>query len=178
MTVQLHLSLLYIYIYIYFSTQRRTIDMATPSSDAPFLLVGGTGTVGSRLASILQSTGNKVLIASRSDASSPNNNHVKFDWFDDSTYSNAFSHPLAASSGGLRGAYLIAPPSLDMVAAMKSFIDLLRSKGVRRFVLLSATSIAKGDPILTGLIHEYLDQLGEAGEVEWAVLRPTWFMGM
>jgi len=152
--------------------------MATPSSDAPFLLVGGTGTVGSRLASILQSTGNKVLIASRSDTSSPNNNHVKFDWFDDSTYSNAFSHPLAVSSGGLRGVYLIAPPSLDMVAAMKSFIDLLRSKGVRRFVLLSATSIAKGDPILTGLIHEYLYQLGEAGEVEWAVSRPTWFMGM
>ena len=56
---------------------------------------------------------------------------------------------------------------------MKAFIDFARGKGVCRFVLLSATSVGKDAPMM-GEVHGYLEGLQD---VEWTVLRPTWFMG-
>ena len=55
-------------------------------------------------------------------------------------------------------------------------MDLAREKGVKRFVLLSASPIARGDEA-TGLgrVGTYLEGLEG---IEWAVLKPTWFMGM
>lgn len=55
---------------------------------------------------------------------------------------------------------------------------------MKRFVLLSASPFERGGPSL-GQVHDYLAELGEKGGkeeggkgIEWAVLRPTWFMGM
>ena len=45
---------------------------------------------------------------------------------------------------------------------------------MRRFVLLSATSVNPGGPMM-GEVHEYLRGLEG---VEWTVLRPAWFVGM
>ncbi|KAI9677977.1 MAG: hypothetical protein M1822_008085 [Bathelium mastoideum] len=54
---------------------------------------------------------------------------------------------------------------------MKPFIDTAKAHGVARFVLLSAIREDETTPG-TGKVHAYLKGLG----VEWAVLRPTWFM--
>ena len=56
---------------------------------------------------------------------------------------------------------------------MKAFIDVAVEKGVRRFVLLSASVLDVGDGPMMGQVSKYLSSLG----VDWAVLRPTWFMG-
>ena len=63
------------------------------------------------------------------------------------------------------------PPD-GSVDPVKTFVDLARSRGVNRFVLLSSSAIKVGGPA-HGQIHQYLSDLG----VEYAVLRPTWFMG-
>ncbi len=54
------------------------------------------------------------------------------------------------------------------------FVDVARSQGVRRFVLLSASIIEQGGEAM-GKTHEYLASLRG---IEYSVLRPTWFMRM
>ncbi|KAK4464147.1 hypothetical protein QBC42DRAFT_263999 [Cladorrhinum samala] len=138
------------------------------SSSAPILILGGTGTVGSRIASQLSSQGFTPIIASRSNGSSDRQpNSVKFDWLDSTTWSEPFSR-------APKSVYLIGPPSLEGDKPMIEFIDYARSRGATRFVLQSASSIEAGGPTM-GKVHAYLRELGQRGEVEWAVLRPTWF---
>ncbi|KAF8156986.1 hypothetical protein B0H34DRAFT_675345 [Crassisporium funariophilum] len=67
--------------------------------------------------------------------------------------------------------YLIAPPVTDALTYVKPFIDLAVDKGVKRFVLLSATTTEPGS-FGSGFNHQYLLDIG----VDYAVLRPTWFM--
>ena len=56
---------------------------------------------------------------------------------------------------------------------INAYIDFLKSRGVKRFVLLSASNVAPGQRIM-GLVHQHLLDL----KVDSVVLRPTWFMGM
>ncbi|KEZ40128.1 AFUA_2G17970 family ergot alkaloid biosynthesis protein [Scedosporium apiospermum] len=155
--------------------------MTTNSTYRPFLILGGTGTVGSRVTHHLRKEGHPALIASRSAKGNGEGplaakGAVYFDWYDESTYLNAFNHPLAVGCGGIRGIFIVAPPSTNMAPAIQAFIDLAKGKGVRRFVFVSASSVSMGDEVLGGLVHKYLYELGSAGEIEWAVLRPCWFM--
>ena len=78
--------------------------------------------------------------------------------------------------GTIRSVYLIAPPGvLDAADLMMEFVDFARNeKGVRRFVLQSASCIESGGPSM-GKVHGHLRELGSRGELEWAVLRPSWF---
>ncbi|KAK4128894.1 NAD(P)-binding protein [Parathielavia appendiculata] len=151
-------------------------------SSQAILVLGGTGTVGSRIVrqlSSYHSTTNSppyhILIASRNGTSSseeqPQNvRHVSFDWHNADTWSSAFS----AFPFPVRSVYLIAPLSLDADRLMTSFVDFARERGARRFVLQSASSVEPGGPAM-GKVHSYLRELGTRGELEWAVLRPTWF---
>jgi len=140
------------------------------SSKGTILLTGGTGKISSRIAPLLSSNGNHVLVASRSgkSASLPKTTGVKFDWLDSTTYSTPFSH------SQIKAIFLIAPPIMDFLPPMKSFIDLAVGKGVRRFVLLSASLLDAGDGPMMRQVSECLSSI----RVEWTVLRPTWFMGM
>ena len=54
----------------------------------------------------------------------------------------------------------------------KAFIDLAISKGVPRIVLLSSSVWDVGDGPMTAAVSQYIISLG----VEYAILRPTWFM--
>jgi hypothetical protein len=139
------------------------------STNETILLLGGTGKVSSRITPLLSSAGYTTLIASRSGTSPslPNVTGVKFDWDDASTYSKPFTTPISAI-------FLIGPPSLDMFTPMKRFIDLAREKSVKRFVLLSASVMEVGDGPAMAEVSKYMSEIG----VEWAVLRPTWFMGI
>lgn len=140
------------------------------SSKGSILLTGGTGKISSRITPLLASNGNTVLVASRSGKypSFASTSGVKFDWFDSTTYTNPFSH------SQISAIFLVAPPIMDCLPPMKAFIDLAVEKGVKRFVLLSASLLDVGDGPMMGQVSKYLSGLG----VEWAVLRPTWFMGM
>jgi len=140
------------------------------------LIVGGTGNTGTRLASILHAAGQSTMLASRSGtvpsslANTDNVKGVKFNWFDPATFENPFT-ALPSSFSPIDRMYLVVPNAEDQLKVTKGFIDLAATKGVKRFVLLSAASCEKGGPAM-GKIHEYLDQKG----VEYFALRPTWFM--
>ncbi|MEV2250897.1 NAD(P)H-binding protein [Streptomyces sp. NPDC050147] len=127
-----------------------------------FLITGGTGTTGSRVATALADQGVSVRVASRTPA--PGTRQVRFDWADAATHGAALS--------GVDGVYLV-PPIGDAAPArlMVPFLERALEAGVRRFVLLSSSAIAEGDPG-AGEVHEALRRLAP----EWAVLRPSWFM--
>ena len=125
------------------------------------LLTGGNGKTSSRLATLLNQEGYPVLVASRSGSKADGINGCHFDWLDKSTYGNPFE---AASD--ISALYIVAPRTLDMLTPTKGFIDYALKKGVKRFVLLSASSIECGDPA-HGKIHEYIKSLN----VEYGVIR-------
>jgi uncharacterized protein YbjT (DUF2867 family) len=141
------------------------------------LLTGGTGKVGRRLTALLAKTSTPTFQASRSGETTtePHASNVKpvaFDWNDETTWTTALAKSQPHS------VYLVAPPFLDMLPPMKAFINLARSKGVKRFILLSGSPLHPDiNGLAIGRVHAYLKQLGDAGEVEWASLRPTWFSG-
>ena len=131
------------------------------------LITGGTGRTGSQLARLLDIAKIPIVIASRSGNAPSPFEGVKFDWFEESTYRNAFdAHP------NIDKVYLVLPSLFDPTPIAKSFIDFAISKGVKRFVLLSASSFEKGDDG-TGRAHDYLAESG----ADYVVLRPTWFIG-
>jgi hypothetical protein len=156
-------------------------------SHPAILVLGGTGTVGSRLVRQLLRSDNSnttILVASRNGNNNKITNpsdddrvqHVPFDWTNTDTWASPFA-PNTSQRLGVGAVYLIAPPgALDADRLMTEFVDFARARGARRFVLQSASSIEAGGPAM-GKVHAYLRGLGQRGEVEWAVLRPTWFQG-
>ncbi|MCG8424461.1 MAG: ergot alkaloid biosynthesis protein [Proteobacteria bacterium] len=109
----------------------------------------------------LERAGQRVRAASRT----PRNGHgIRFDWADPSTHEHA--------ADGIEAAYLVAPAGvLDLLGAMRPFIDLLLARDVGRLVLLSAASLPRGGPLM-GEVHDYL----ATAAPRWVVLRPSWFM--
>ncbi|KAK4205228.1 hypothetical protein QBC40DRAFT_323156 [Triangularia verruculosa] len=165
------------------------------SETSPVLVLGGTGTVGSRIASQLAAQGIPTLIASRNPppSSASTSHHFTFDWDKPSTWEPIFLSQTSTTEGTdtdqkepqppskpqpapqpIKSVYLIAPPSLTGDGPMIDFVDFARARGVRRFILQSASLIEAGGPLM-GKVHAYLRELGQRGEVEWGVLRPTWF---
>ena len=131
------------------------------------LVTGGTGKTGIPLSRLLKKANLSVLIASRSGTAPGGYKGVKFDWFDEKTFENPFK-----ADSNIDRVYLVVPSVIDGSDVVKPFIDLAISKGVKRFVLLTATQIEIGSATLTGKVHEYLVN----SKVDYAVLRPTWFM--
>ncbi|MEV2275640.1 NmrA family NAD(P)-binding protein [Nocardiopsis sp. NPDC049922] len=135
--------------------------MSTPNTT---LVTGATGTTGGRTAARLVAAGHRVRAASRGAAPVAGAAPVRFDWYDPAT------HPAALD--GTDRLYLVPPPGdPDPAAVMLPFLDRARAAGVRRAVLLSASSIPEGGPA-AGAVHRALPDLFD----EWAVLRPSWFM--
>jgi len=121
------------------------------------LVMGASGTTGSRVAAQLAARGVAVRPASRSGA-------VRFDWYDPDTHAEALA--------GADRMYLVPPiRDPDPQAVMLPFHDLARAAGVRRAVLLSNSLVSAGGP-MTGAVHAAIADTFD----EWAVLRPTWFM--
>ncbi|MGI0119951.1 ergot alkaloid biosynthesis protein [Zooshikella sp. RANM57] len=128
------------------------------------LITGGTGKTGRSIASKLSTANVNVRVASRSGGSVVNCESTRFDWKIPSTFDSALKDVSAI--------YLVAPTNVtEQLTAMQPLIDCAIEKGVSRFVLLSASSVPKGGPMM-GEVHAYLEKSVD----EWAVLRPTWFM--
>lgn len=138
------------------------------------LLTGSAGKTASALAEAL-SPENPVLVASRRPSASSKYPTVQFDWLDDSTWPNVFSHAQAKDSP-ISAVYLVIPDLPEARANGIAFVRQCMSHGVRRFVLLSAWENAEGGPLLGG-VHAELKSMGEKEGIEWAVLRPHFFMG-
>jgi ergot alkaloid biosynthesis protein len=123
------------------------------------LVTGGTGKTGRRVAARLRANGHEPVIASRGGG-----NGVRFDWSEPATYAHAADR--------IDAAYLVAPSGeFDLIAAMRPFVDTLIDAGVGRLVLLSASSLEPGGPMM-GAVHAYLADHAP----RWTVLRPSWFM--
>ncbi|MEW2252785.1 NAD(P)H-binding protein [Streptomyces sp. NPDC006975] len=128
------------------------------------LVIGATGTTGSRTAAQLTAAGHRVKAASRSATPIAGTAPVPFDWYDPTTY--------AAALAGVDRVYLIPPVGdTDPAAIMLPFLRQARMAGVHRAVLLSSSAIPEGGPAV-GAVHQVLPDLFE----QWAVLRPSWFM--
>ncbi|MFE3994728.1 NAD(P)H-binding protein [Streptomyces goshikiensis] len=128
------------------------------------LVIGATGTTGSRLVARLAAAGHRVTAAGRRASAMDGARAVRFDWDDPGTYGDALA--------GADRVYLIPPPgSPDPAAVMLPFLRRARAAGVRRAVLLSSSAIPAGGPAV-GRVHQALPDLFD----EWAVLRPSWFM--
>lgn len=124
------------------------------------LVTGGTGKTGRRIAALLSLAGHSTRAAARGGEA----NTCRFDWADPATYAPALADVSAV--------YLLAPSNVsEPLEAMRPFLELALQRGVRRFVLLSASSLPKGGPMM-GAVHAYIERHAP----EWTVLRPTWFM--
>ena len=125
------------------------------------LVTGSTGKTGRRVVKRLLDLGRSVRAVSRAGDGARS---VRFDWLDPTTF--------AAASQDIEAAYLLAPSGVsDVLSSMKPFIDRLLEAGVGRLVLLSASSLEPGGPMM-GAVHAYL----AANAPSWVVLRPSWFM--
>jgi ergot alkaloid biosynthesis protein len=128
------------------------------------LVTGGTGKTGGRVVRRLRELGWPVRLASRSGSAPEGVEAVRFDW----TQPEGHAHALA----GVERVYLVAPVGEpDPLPIMAAFIERARAAGVRRFVLLSASSLPEGGPAMGG-VHRLLRETAP----EWTVLRPSWFM--
>lgn len=131
---------------------------------ATALVVGATGTTGSRTAAQLTAAGHRVKAASRQATPVAGAEPVAFDWYDPATH--------AAALDGVDRVYLVPPVGdPDPAPTMLPFLRRARTAGVRRAVLLSSSAVPEGGPAV-GAVHLALPDLFE----QWAVLRPSWFM--
>ncbi|RXW19918.1 hypothetical protein EST38_g5934 [Candolleomyces aberdarensis] len=134
------------------------------------LLTGGTSQIGLAIAKRLKAAGKDVIFGTRTPSKvPPEYKHVLLDWADPSTFENPFN----STEYQIDNVYILPPPlAFDALGITKPFIDLTIEKGVKKFVLLSATIVEKGG-VVTGGIHEYL---GSKPNIDYFVLRPTWFI--
>ncbi|MGW2582342.1 NAD(P)H-binding protein [Streptomyces virginiae] len=141
-----------------------TATARTARTTSTTLVIGATGTTGSRTTAYLVAAGRRVKAGSRRAAPVPGAEPVRFDWYDPTCFADAVA--------GADSVYLVPPVGdPDPAAVMLPFLDRARAAGVRRAVLLSSSAIPEGGPAV-GQVHRALPGLFDA----WAVLRPSWFM--
>lgn len=138
------------------------------------LITGSNGKTASHLAQLLSPTV-QILIASRNPKPDAPHPTVRFDWLDESTYPLPFSHNVATKSP-ISAIYLVSPDIPEARANVIKFVKYATERGVKRFVLLSAWENEVGGAFM-GAAHAELKGMGEEELVEWAVLRPHFFMG-
>ncbi|MFF7355675.1 NAD(P)H-binding protein [Streptomyces filipinensis] len=128
------------------------------------LVIGATGTTGSRTAAQLIAAGHRVRAASRRATRFPGAEPVRFDWYEPSGHGDALA--------GADRVYLVPPVGdPEPAAVMLPFLHQARAAGAQRAVLLSSSAVAASGPGV-GVVHEALPGLFD----HWAVLRPSWFM--
>lgn len=123
------------------------------------LVLGATGTTGSRVAAALRDRGVPPREASRSDPA-----RTRFDWHDPATWQPALD--------GVQRLYLVPPvDGSDPAPVVARFLAAAPAAGLRRVVLLSSSALG---PAPTG--PGALPDVVRAAVPEWSVLRPSWFM--
>src|SRR5262245_5465109 len=119
-----------------------------------YLIIGGTGKTGSRVAQRLETAGMQVRSVSRS--STPG-----FDWEDDSSW--------PAVIEGMDAAYITYAPGIALpgaVARVERFIALALASGMKRLVLLTGRGEDEAE--------KAEDVLKRSG-ADWTIVRASWF---
>jgi uncharacterized protein YbjT (DUF2867 family) len=125
------------------------------------LVTGGTGKTGQLVAGQLAGRGIAARIATRRPTSAE---QVRFAWNDPATYAPALE--------GVGAVYLVAPTDqTEHLSVMRPFLERAVAQVPGRLVLLSASSLAAGGPMM-GEVHSWLAEHAPL----WTVLRPSWFM--
>lgn len=127
---------------------------ASSHSNAPFLVIGGTGKTGSRVVERLRRSGHVVRAASRS--SDP-----AFNWDDEETW--------CANLKGVSAAYMTYAPDLAIpgaAEAIQAFVTEARRQGVQRLVLLSGRGEAEA---------QACERIVQQSGPEWTIVRSSWF---
>ncbi|KAI5364540.1 putative NAD(P)-binding domain superfamily [Septoria linicola] len=137
------------------------------------LITGSRGKTASELAAFLSPT-RPILIASRNPPANAFHPTVRFDWTDPTTYANPFDNAVSQASP-IRAVYLVAPDAANASELVMQFVNVALAKGVKRFVLLSAWTEEKGEGVF-GKAHAGLEDLEKRRGIEWAVVRPHFFM--
>jgi uncharacterized protein YbjT (DUF2867 family) len=130
---------------------------------ATFLILGGTGKVGRRLASSLAEAGHEPRPASRHAA-------TRFDWADEATWPTA----LAGTDGLARadGLFIVGPGSAtDWSPRLSRLLATAEAAGVRHAVLLSARAVEFLPDGAVGRAEQALRD----GPLSWTILRPAHF---
>jgi uncharacterized protein YbjT (DUF2867 family) len=124
-----------------------------------FLVIGGTGKTGRRVADRLTARGLPVRIGSRTGT-------PRFDWADRSTWAPAFA--------GVRAAYVTFYPDLAVPGSPALIADLARvavDAGVAHLVLLSG----RGEEEAQASETAFAAAVAGTGTA-WTVVRASWFM--
>ncbi|MFD9965693.1 NmrA family NAD(P)-binding protein [Amycolatopsis sp. NPDC058986] len=125
------------------------------------LVLGATGTTGSRVLAGLRERGVKTRAATRKPVEP---GQIRFDWTDRSTHADAVRD--------VHAVYLVAPIGVaEPLSLVEPFVADARTAGVRRVVLLSSSAVTEDTPGLGAL-----QRLVRTEMPEWTVLRPSWFM--
>jgi uncharacterized protein YbjT (DUF2867 family) len=128
---------------------------------AEILLTGGKGTTGRMIARELARIGAACRIGTRDPVA---RGEIAFDWRRPELARDAFD--------GVKAIYIVAPTDTsDHERLVIPMLEQAVERGVGRFVLLSASSLEAGGPMM-GQIHSWLAE----NTRQWAVLRPSWFM--
>lgn len=120
----------------------------------PILILGGTGKTGRRIAERLKARGIAFRIGSRSGEPS-------FDWTDRGTWGKALD--------GIGAVYISYYPDLAIpgaAEAVAALIDLAKTRGVRRLVLLSGRGETEAQ-VTEGILMR--------SGTDWTILRCAWF---
>ena len=125
------------------------------------LVTGATGKTGAALVERLRADKVGVRTATRKPAASGD---IRFEWHDRSTHRPALE--------GVTAVYLVAPTdATEHLPIMRPFLECAVEAQVERFVLLSASVVDRGGPMM-GAVHAWLADHAP----RWTVLRPSWFM--
>ncbi|GKZ17304.1 hypothetical protein AbraIFM66951_005953 [Aspergillus brasiliensis] len=136
------------------------------------LVLGGRGKTASRLSSMLHIAGVPFLVGSRSTAHVSSYKLTHFDWLNEDTWRNGFLRASLDNMDPISAIYLVGGHAPEFVDPGLRFIDFARAQGVHRFILVSASNTDKGTHSM-GILHAHLDSIED---VQYVVLRPTWFM--
>lgn len=118
------------------------------------LVLGGTGTTGSRVARRLEERGRTARIGSRSG-------RPPFDWADSGSWAPVLR--------GVESAYLVHAPDVGApgaAEAVRGFAAAALERGVRRLVLLSARGEDRALPT---------EQALRDSGADWTIVRASWF---
>jgi uncharacterized protein YbjT (DUF2867 family) len=122
-----------------------------------FLILGGTGKVGRRVASVLEGSGHAARAVGRSTP-------LRFDWSDSETWEAAVQ--------GASGIFIVGPGSAtDWSPLLNSLLKTASAAGVRHAVLLSARAV---EFLPDGNVARAEEALRD-GPLLWTILRPAHF---
>ncbi|MFD0355247.1 SDR family oxidoreductase [Streptomyces sp. NPDC127110] len=121
------------------------------------LITGGTGKIGSRVASRLRAQGARVRIASRSG-------ETPFDWHDRTTWDAALD--------GVKTVFVVP---LDGAVLTRPFVERAQQLGIERVVLMSGRGVDAPGADESDPTHADGEDAVRGSGIAWTILRPAWF---